>query len=463
MNNAKQTLTQEQEFTQLSIPKVLVKFVVPSVLSQLVFLILNLTDAFFVGRTEDTFQISAMTITFPIIMMMQFIATIFGVGANANIAAELGKGNKERAKNFSSFAIYSAAVITIIYSVGLLLAETPLLGLLGADSNSIGHCKDYLFWVVHIGCIPAVMVQTLSQLFMAEGETKIAATGVAMAGVVNIILDPICIFTFDMGVAGAALATCVGNVLALLYFVFMFNRKKATTSVCFNPKYYKVKNGICSKTLSIGIPAGLVLLFNCICDFVRNATLGSLGNQISLAAWGVVQKIGNAFIQICVGIAQGVRSVLSFNYSAGLYKRTKSIIKASMIVMAVYTVFCVVLVQFAPELLVGVFLPNGESAPVAVGYLKTWIFCIIGIGFVELFNSAFQALGRWKISMANTIINRGLLLTPVMLILIQILGIQGVLVSQPLTENLTAIVLAFIYIGVIKKEFSKDDVSEVAK
>ncbi len=456
-------LTQEDAFTKLSIPKVLVKFVVPAVLSQLVFLILNLADAFFVGRTEDTYQISAMTITFPLIMMLQFIATTFGVGANANMAAELGKGNRERAKHFSSFAIWTAVVLTVIYSFGIFAAETPLLTLLGADENSIGYCKDYLFYVLHLGCVPIVLLQAGAQLFMAEGETKISSIGVAGAGIINIILDPIFIFPLGMGVAGAALATFIANLCALVFYGVMLYRKRKTTVVCLNPKYYKAGEGICGKTLAVGIPAGLVMLFNNICDFTRNANLKIYGGQVALAAWGVVQKIGNAFMQICVGIAQGVRSVLSYNYSAGYYKRTKSIISASMLVMAIYTVVCVVITQIVPDVLVSLFIPNGESAPVAAGYLRTWIFCMFGIGFIELFNSVFQALGKWKISMANTIINKGVLLTPVMLILTGVMGINGILISQPITESVTAIALAFIYIGVIKKELSKEDHVEVAK
>lgn len=145
-----------------------------------------------------------------------------------------------------------------------------------------------------------------------------------------------------------------------------------------------------------GVPAGLVLMCMNICDFVRNYYFNIFGGQVELAAWGVVQKIGNAFMQICVGIAQGIRPVVS--------------------------------------------------------YLRTWIFCIIGFGFIELFNAAFQSIGRWKISMANTIVNKVLLLTPIMILLANLFGIDGIVISQPITENLTAIVLFAIYLIVVKQE-----------
>ncbi len=169
---------------------------------------------------------------------------------------------------------------------------------------------------------------------------------------------------------------------------------------------------------------------------------------------GVVQKIGNALIQICVGIAQGARPVIAYNYAAGDRKRTKSLAIGALSIMAVFTVTGVIIVELIPGVLVHLFLPSGKAVEVAQGYLRIWILCIIGIGMIEVFNSIFQALNLVNIAMANTLINKGLLLTPVLLILIRFIGINGVVISQPITENLTAIVLAIIYSVVVRKKVS---------
>ncbi len=453
-------MTKEQEFTEASIPGTLLKFIVPSVMGQLVFLVLNLTDTFFVGRTGDTSQIAAMTITFPLIMMTQFISSVFGVGANANIAAELGRSDRKRAMNFSSFAIYTGILTVVLYSILLACFETPILTLLGADQYSIKYSAAYIFWVLHVGCIPAVLIQIFSQLFMAEGETKTAAAGVSIAGIINIILDPICIFTLHMGVAGAAFATMIGNVTGVVYDLVMLRKRKDQTVISLLPSSYKAGDGICRKTLAIGVPAGLVFLFNCICDFTRNALLAKEGSQAVLAAWGVVQKIGNAFMQICVGIAQGIRSVLSYNYSAGNFKRAKNIISSTLIVMLVYTCGSVLLVRLIPNQLVHIFLQSGDSADIAAVYLSRWIFCVIGIGLVEVYNTVFQAFGSWKLAMANTVINRGLMLTPVMILLNHLFGIDGMLISQPITEITTAAVLTLVYMLTIRKRLIKTEESK---
>ncbi len=182
---------------------------------------------------------------------------------------------------------------------------------------------------------------------------------------------------------------------------------------------------------------------------------GGSRTQVELAAWGVVQKIGNAFMQICVGIAQGIRPVVSYNYAAGLLKRVKSIIRGGIVVMAVWVLACQLLVAAVPEKLVNLLIPSGESVPVAVSYLRVWIFCIIGFGFIELFNAVFQSIDKWKISMANTLINKGFLLTPVMILLANLKGIPGIVISQPITENATALVLFVIYMIVMKKEMER--------
>lgn len=452
-------LAQEEAFTKYSIPRVLAKFIVPAALSQLTFLILNLADAFFVGRTEDTFQISAMTITFPVVMLASCIGTIFGAGGNANMAAELGKEDRERAKTFSAFSIYTAGGVTIALSLVLLAVKEPLLYLIGADENSVVFCKDYLFWTFHVACVPLVLSQVFSQLFLAEGESRISAMGIAGAGLLNVILDPVFIFGCGMGVAGAGMATCIANYISLAFYLVMYGMRRRSTVVCFHPRYYRIKGKICTRVLSVGVAAGLVLLFMDVCDFTRNYYFNILGGQVELAAWGVVQKIGNAFMQICVGIAQGIRPVVAYNYAAGLLKRVKSIINGGIAVMAAWVLACLFLVQCAPEAFVKLLIPAGESIPVAVSYLRVWIFCIIGFGFIELFNAAFQSIGRWQISMANTLVNKGLLLTPVMVLLANLMGISGIVISQPVTENATAAVLFVIYLFVMKKETERSGAS----
>lgn len=438
-------------FEDLSVPKALAKFVVPSVISQLTMLILNLTDAFFVGRTEDTFQISAMTISFPIIMMIGCIATIFGAGGNANIAAALGINDKPRAKRISVFAVYTALGVVALMIAALLIWEKPLLSLLGADDNSIGYCHGYIFWVFYCAALPLAFCQTMAQMFIAEGETKIASIGIAGAGLINAVLDPIFIFPLGMGVAGAGCATFVANICNVIFFLIVFHKRRNKSVLSLNPKYYTIRDGIAVRTITTGFPAGLNMLLLNGCDFIRNALLGSYGGQLELASWGVVQKIGNAFTQICIGIGQGVRPLVAYNYNAQNFKRSKSIIKGSFVIMCSYTVVCLLLSLVIARELVNLFLPVEEAMPTAISFLQTWMIGIIAIGVLELLNSIFQSMGKWQISMANIAANR-ILLMGLMFVMVHIFGAVGVIASQPIIENLVAVIMIVFYVCMSRKD-----------
>lgn len=203
----------EYAFAHLPVPKALARFMIPTVLSQLAFLVLNLADAFFVGRTGDTYQISAMTITFPVIMMMTCVTTIFSTGGNAVIAGALGKGDRQRARKAARFSLAAAMVIVLLYAILISLFQRPVFTLLGASGRSMGFCQDYLFWALTASSIPFTFNQVISQLFLAEGESRIAGAGITAAGVINIFLDPLFVFGLDMGVGGAGAATCLSNWL----------------------------------------------------------------------------------------------------------------------------------------------------------------------------------------------------------------------------------------------------------
>lgn len=437
-------------FENLSVPRALAKFIIPSVLSQLTMLILNLTDAFFVGRTGDTYQISAMTITFPIVMTIGCIATIFAAGGNANIASALGSKNYKRAKQYSVFSIYTAIGIAALLSFILLAFENPILTLLGADGNSLAYSRGYILWVFHIACVPLAFCQVMAQLFIAEGETKIASMGIAGAGLINAVLDPVFIFALGQGVVGAGIA----NYCNLIFFLSIYYKKRKDSVLSLDVRIYSAKDGICKSVVSTGIPAGLnMLLLNC-CDFLRNGLLGSYGGQVNLAAWGVVQKIGNAFTQICVGIGQGIRPLVAYNFTAKAIRRTKALIKGSFLIMTVYTVLCVILAVVIPELLVSLFLPVEEAMPVAVRFLQIWIFSIIAAGYIELFNSVFQAMGHWKISMVGVACGR-MALMAVMLILVRFWGAIGVVGTQPITDSIVAVALIATYFFIMKKQEGK--------
>ena len=223
MAKAKDPAITEREkqdaFERYPVSKSLAYFIVPTVLSQIAAILLNLADSYFIGRTNDPYQVAAMGLTFPIYVTMTIVAAIMAVGGNANIAAYLGLRDREKAKKFSTFCIYTGLGVVLIFGVLVTSFRTPLLTALGASENTMQFCKDYLFWTVLVGCLPLTFNQTISQLFLSEGEGKVAGFGVSLASILNIFLDPLFIFPLKMGIAGAALATALSRFWLLFLSV----------------------------------------------------------------------------------------------------------------------------------------------------------------------------------------------------------------------------------------------------
>lgn len=449
-DQAAQDAAKVYAFERMPIPRALAYFMVPTIMSQMAALLLNLADAFFIGRTGDAYQVAAMTLTSPVYLSMTCIATIFGAGGNANIAACLGGRDRKRATHFATFCMYTTIGLVILYAVGVTAFRTPILTVLGASENSLQFCKDYLFWTVLVGGIPLAFNQVIAQLFLAEGEGKIGGFGITMTSLLNIAIDPIFIFPLHMGIAGAALATCISNYVGFVYFLYQWYKRRHSTVVCLNIRNYRVLKGICAKSLAIGVPAGLVPLLTNVCDLVRNGFVAALGSDFELAGWGSVQKIMFAMYTIAMGIAQGARPIVSYNYARKDLRRTKSLANGTMIVMAVFLVIGLGVINLIPELIIKLFVTNEQAVASAKYFLRVWAFSLIGISFIEVFNAIFQALGRWKLSLANTIINKGFLMTPVMILLANLYGIEGIPVSQILTDSTTAVILFIIYLKITR-------------
>lgn len=198
-------------FTTMPVKKAVAKLVIPTVISQIIVILYSLADTFFVGQLGDANQMAALSITFPIYTLLTVVANLFGIGANSVIARSLGQGDDKKARQASSFAFWASIVVTLVLSLVLGLFMEPILKLFGANDLSMDYTARYLGWVFVIGGIPTVIALILGHLVRAVGKTKEAGIGLALGGIMNIILDPVFIFVFDMGVAGAGLATMISK------------------------------------------------------------------------------------------------------------------------------------------------------------------------------------------------------------------------------------------------------------
>lgn len=439
----------KEYFESAPILKSIAKFAVPTVLSQMVTLIYNLADTFFVGKTGDPNQIAALTLSFPIFMLLVAIANLMGIGANSLISRSLGVNNLKQAKKASAFGFYGAIFVAIIYSVVLLTAMKPILTLVGASKATYGYTSSYLLWTVVIGGLPTVMNLVMGHLVRAEGNSRQASIGTALGGAINIVLDPILVSAFNMGIRGAAIATVISNVIGMLYFFVIIYKNRRNWVISLSLKNFTFNKKIVSDVILVGFPAALVIILGSAGNVVLTHYMSPYGD-INVAAFGLVQKIGSIAIQITVGMTQGIMPLIGYNYAAGNHDRTKSVCKVSFGLLGIYAVLCVAVIEIFPNAIVGIFINDDATVKLGVDFIKYWILCAPGMCMVMLLNSIFQAMGKWKQSMFLSVFRQAIVLIPLLVIMNNIMGKYGLVWSQPVSDTVSMIIGFILYFVMLR-------------
>lgn len=277
-------------FEKTPVPKAVISLVVPTIISQIIFVLYNVADTFFIGQLGDPNQVAAATLAMPPFVLLTGIANLFGIGGSSLISRSLGLGDKKKAKHCASFSIWSATVIALLYGIIMFACQSVIYPILGADSNTYSYCNDYIFWTITIGGVPTVLNACLGHLVRSEGYSKQASVGMALGGILNCILDPVFIFGLNTELAGAAIATMLSNTVATLYFIILLYKKRKTTAITFSPKYYTFKYKIPTEILSVGLPSLLMITLGILSSWTANKLVVAYSNQ-AVAGMGIAKKL----------------------------------------------------------------------------------------------------------------------------------------------------------------------------
>ncbi|MBE6022562.1 MAG: MATE family efflux transporter [Cellulosilyticum sp.] len=441
----------EAVFEGHSVPRMIMKFAIPTILSQLVTLLYNLADTFFVGHTNNPAEVAALTLSFPIFMLLTMVGNLFGIGANSSISRFLGTGKREEAKQTSTFAFYGALGATLLLVIVIKLGMTPILQGIGARSEAVFNATSaYISWTVVIGGLPTVAALMLGHLIRAEGNTKQASIGMALGGILNILLDPIFVQGMQMGAKGAAIATCIANTISFLYFLMMVRKNKQTVIELHFKKLTFVPD-IMKQVILVGIPAAMIIVLGSSANIVLTRLMSEYG-EVSVAAFGIVQKIGTITIQITIGLTQGIMPLLGYSYGANQLERVKEINRWAFGILAVYALICVGLIEVFAKQLLYLFTSEANTIEIGISFLRTWIFCAPGMCFTNLFNAIFQAMGKWFQSLMLSVIRQGVLLIPLLMLLNRLLGAKGLVWSQPIADTFSLIIGIVFYLYILKGE-----------
>lgn len=439
----------EQLFTSAPVGKAVISLAVPTVIAQLITVVYNMADTFFIGQLGDPNQVAAATLAMPIFMFLTAFANIFGIGSASMISRCLGAGDREKAKHTASFCIWAATAVSLFYGIAIALLRNTLMPLLGADEATSGFCSSYIFWTVGIGAVPTVLNATLAHLIRSEGYSGQASFGVAFGGILNMILDPIFIFLFKMEITGAAIATMLSNVAATLFFLLFLFRIRKNTSITPSLKYFTLGSGIPLEVLSVGLPSFVMTLMSSVFNLALNKVIVGYSNE-AVAGMGIAKRIDMMAFAIAQGMTQGTLPLIGYNYSSGNHKRMMSALKVLLIDSLIVASAAMALMFFAATPLTKCFID--DAATVEYGRLFLRILCVAcpttALNFLAI--TVFQATGKKVQPLILSMLRKGGLDIPLMFLFNSVAGISGIAWATPAADALALIVSLLLMLPYLK-------------
>lgn len=437
---------------------------VPTILSQLVILIYNLADTWFIGRTGNPYMIAAASLAGTMYLAILVAANVFGVGGASLMARRIGEKRFEDARKIASYSITWSAISALVISILTLIFMDPILRFLGASDNTIEYARQYLMVVVVIGGAPSILPMSMPQIIRNAGYSKEAGFGVGLGSVVNIILDPIFMFLIlpdGYEVLGAAIATLLANLISLAYFIYVYHRVSKESVIELPRRIERIGRENARGVFSVGIPSGVTILLFDLVTIVINRIAASYGD-IPLAAMGIVLKLERIPVGIGTGICFGMVPLVAYNYGAGNLKRMDQIANLSRNVIVGFSFIVLIILRLFAGPLVGTFIDDPETVSTGVAFIQgrclSMPFMMLGF-FVTYF---MNAVTRGKYAFLIAILRHLVFLIPVMLIMDRMIGMDGLTWSPLVSDGICTVITYAIYLKVnrdLHRELSGGEMS----
>lgn len=427
-------------FEKYPVPKAVMTLAIPSVLSMLVTIIYNMADTFFVGQTNDPNQVAAVSLTMPLFFIFLAVGNIFGIGGGTFISRSLGEGRHDRIKHISSSCFYMSIAAALLLTAIFFIFMDPILKMMGTSANTESLTRSYLIYIA-TGAVFSVVSIMLSNIIRAEGAAKTAMFGMILGSVVNIVLDPVMILWLGMGVSGAAIATVIGNICAVVFYLFYFRRKDTMLSIV--PKYFTFKD-IWGPIFIIGLPASVNNLLMCVSNIFLNNVLSGYGDY-PIAAMGVALRANMLVVMLQMGFAIGIQPLIGYSYGAKNYTRMKKSIGFTMICTTIIGTTLTILYFFNTEFIINAFINDENVIFYGMQMLRALMVASPVLGILFAFTFSFQAMGRAIPSLLLSVARQGLFFLPILFIANNLFGLEGIIFTQPFTDLLTLVVAAVMF------------------
>lgn len=439
------------------ISTLLLKYSIPAILAMMVTSMYNTVDRAFIGSIKDVgaLAISGLGVTMPLFTILGAFCVGIAIGGSTNISIKLGEGNKDDAeKILGNTVALEISVAIVIMLVGMFFLE-DILYVFGASSETINYAKDYMS-VIFFGSWFNLPGFALNSAIRAEGNPKLAASMMIISCVLNLVLDPIFIFVFDMGIKGAAIGTIMCQLLVCIWSVYYFTLGKSNLKL--KAKNIKIKKKFFKAIILIALTPFFMELASGSIHLVTNRVLKTYGGDLAIGAMTTITSIYLIFLMPVFGISQGMQTIIAYNYGAQEHNRAKSTLLMSMIAGSIILGIGFILIQTIPHNLVAIFTNNSELSRIAVNGIKIYTVMLPSIGISILGAVYFQSIGSAKVSVVLSLLRQVIILIPVITILPRFYGLNGVWSSQPISDLLAMTIVFIFLINEFKKEKYKKKV-----
>lgn len=439
-------------FKNAPVPKAVLLNVIPSIISMMMVLVYNLADTFFIGQTKNPYMVAAVSVATPIFLLFMAVGMLFGIGGTSLISRLLGEGKREKASNVSSFCFWTGLAIGILGMIFIWFFMEPICRLIGTSAETVGYAREYL-GIVAVGVPFLVVSNSFSSIIRSEGKANIAMMGMILGNITNIILDPIMILGFGWGVAGAAIATVIGNIAgAVFYIIYLVSDRSMLT---INPRKYSVKNGIVTGVLAIGIPASLNSVLMSSSNIIINNLMNNFGDM-AVAGLGVAMKVNMIVVMLLIGLGTGIQPLLGYCYGARNKKRFLSVLKFSLGLAFCLSLVMTFICYYGAEPMVKAFLEDQDALGYGMQFARIYILSgpIMGILFVLM--NTLQGMGAALPSLILSVSRQGLIYFPVLFIINSTFDEARMLaMSQPITDYMAVILASILFVVAYRRQFGK--------
>ena len=439
-------------FENKKVSTAVISLVIPTIISQVITVVYNIADTFFIGRLGNPDMVAAASIVLPLFIFLNAISNLFGIGGASLISRALGVKDYDKARYTSAFSIISGLALAILYGLLMFFLRPVILPLIGANSGTFDYCYQYMLFTICIGATPTVFNTMVSHIIRSQGYAKDASFGVTLGGVLNIFLDPLFIFVFKHGIIGAAIATMLANILASIFFIVFIIIKKKENKIILSIRFrdYKVKDNIPKEVILVGLPSAIMSSFAVISNIAMNTIMEDYQNE-AVAAIGIAKKIDLLAFSIAMGISQGVLPLIGYNYSSKNFKRMKKAISFTFILSISFEIIATILLFVFAAPIIRLFINDDTTVNFGVTFQK--IMCLGGpcIGISLVISTIFQSVGIKIRPLIINLLRKGAVDVPIMHILNHFIGKNGVPLATVIAEIIAMVIAIIMFLFFIKK------------